>query len=305
MRTGVLWTAGLAVLNVALALLLAPLYEGLMRKLKATIHSRKGPPVTQPYLDLFKLLGKEDLRTASGGLYGAAPALTLGSVLLLALLVPMGARPPLGFAGDIVVLLYVAAISAVLLMLTAFGSASPYASVGSSREMMMLLSVEPVMVVALVVGALKAGTLATGDIVVWQLEHGPTISMAIAGIAFFLALQAQAGKLPFDIPEADQEIMGGPLIEQSGPRLALFRWAMWSKQFVLAVLLVEVFVPWPGTGVFSVDLLLTLVKAFAVLVVVALVDVVNPRLRIDQAMGYYLRVAFSSIAALAFAVIGM
>jgi formate hydrogenlyase subunit 4 len=305
MRTGVLWTAGLAVLNVALALLVAPLYEGLMRKLKATIHSRKGPPVTQPYLDLFKLLGKEDLRTSGGGLYGAAPALTLGSVLLLALLVPMGARPPLAFAGDIVVLLYVAAISAVLLMLTAFGSASPYASVGSSREMMMLLSVEPVMVVALVVGALKAGTLATGDIMVWQLEHGPTISMAIAGIAFFLALQAQAGKLPFDIPEADQEIMGGPLIEQSGPRLALFRWAMWSKQFVLAVLLVEVFVPWPGTGTFVLDLVLTLVKAFVVLVVVALVDVVNPRLRIDQAMGYYLRVAFSSIAALAFAVIGM
>ncbi len=305
MRMGVLWTVGLTVLNVALALLLAPLYEGLMRKLKAAIHSRIGPPISQPYLDLFKLLGKEDLRTAGGMLYAAAPALTLGSVLVLALLVPMGARAPLGFAGDIVVLLYVAAISAVLLMLTAFGSGSPYASVGSSREMMMMLSVEPVMVVALVVGALKAGTLSTSDIIVWQLEHGPTISMAIAGIAFFLALQAQAGKLPFDIPEADQEIMGGPLIEQSGPRLALFRWAMWSKQFVLAVLLVEVFLPWPGTSVFTLDLLLTLAKAFVVLVVVALVDVVNPRLRIDQAMGYYLRVAFSSIAALAFAVIGM
>jgi formate hydrogenlyase subunit 4 len=305
MNTGVLWTAGLAVANVALALLLAPLYEGLMRKLKAAIHSRIGPPITQPYLDLFKLLGKEDLRTAGGLLYTAAPALSLGSVLLLALLVPMGARPPFAFAGDIVVLLYVSAISAVLLMLTAFGSGSPYASVGSSREMMMLLSVEPVMVVALVVGALKAGTLATGGIVAWQLEHGPTISMAIAGIAFFLALQAQAGKLPFDIPEADQEIMGGPLIEQSGPRLALFRWAAWSKQFVLAVLLVELFLPWPGTGVFALDLVLTLVKALVVLVVVALVDVVNPRLRIDQAMGYYLRVAFSSVAALAFAAIGM
>jgi formate hydrogenlyase subunit 4 len=304
-NTGVLWTAGLAVANVALALLLAPLYEGLMRKLKAAIHSRLGPPITQPYLDLFKLLGKEDLRTTGGLLYTAAPALSLGSVLLLALLVPMGARPPFAFAGDIVVLLYVSAISAVLLMLTAFGSGSPYASVGSSREMMMLLSVEPVMVVALVVGALKAGTLATGDIVAWQLAHGPTISMAIAGIAFFLALQAQAGKLPFDIPEADQEIMGGPLIEQSGPRLALFRWAAWSKQFVLAVLLVEVFLPWPAIGIFALDLVLTLVKAFVVLVVVALVDVVNPRLRIDQAMDYYLRVGFSSIAALAFAVIGM
>ncbi len=305
MTTGTLTMAGLTVLNLALALLLAPLFEGLMRKFKAAIHSRIGPPITQPYLDLLKLLGKEDLRTSGGALYAVAPALTLGSVLLLALLVPMGAPAPFGFAGDVVVLIYVAAASAVLLMLTAFSSASPYAAVGSSREMMMLLSVEPVMVVALVVGALKAGTLATGGIVAWQLEHGPTISMAIAGIAFFLALQAQAGKLPFDIPEADQEIMGGPLIEQSGPRLALFRWAVWSKQFVLAVLLVEVFLPWPRLGVFPLDLVLTLVKAFVLLILVALVDVVNPRLRVDQAMAYYLRVAFSSVAALAFAVIGM
>ncbi len=305
MSSGALGTVGLGVLNVAIVLLLAPLYEGVMRKLKAAIHSRKGPPITQPYLDLLKLLGKEDLRTAGGVLYGVAPALSLGSVLLLALLVPMGARTPLGFGGDIVVLLYVAAMSAVLLMLTAFGSASPYAAVGGSREMMMLLAVEPVMVVALVVGALKAGTLATGGIVAFQLAHGPTISMALAGIAFLLALQAQAGKLPFDIPEADQELMGGPLIEQSGPRLALFRWTMWSKQLVLALLLVELFVPWPGTGRFAIDLGLTLVKALVVLVAVALVDVVNPRLRVDQAMGYYLRVVFSSVAALAFAVIGM
>lgn len=305
MSAATLGSIGLGLLNVALALLLAPLYEGVMRKLKAAIHSRIGPPIIQPYLDLLKLLGKEDLRTGGGALYAAAPALSLSSVLVLALLVPMGGRPPLGLGGDIIVLLYVAAISAVVLMLAAFGSASPYAAVGSSREMMMLLSVEPVMVVALVVAALKAGTLATGDVVVFQLAHGPSISMALAGIAFLLALQAQAGKLPFDIAEADQEIMGGPLIEQSGPRLALFRWTMWSKQFVLAVLLVEVFVPWPGIGYFVLDLVLTLVKALLVLVAVALVDVVNPRLRVDQAMGYYLRVVVSSVAALAFAVIGM
>ncbi len=295
----------LGVVNVALALLLSPLYEGLMRKLRAVLHSRTGPPITQPYIDLAKLLGKEDLRTAGGAFYAATPALTLASVLVLALLVPMGAPPPLGFAGDVIVLLYVAAMSAILIMLAAFASGSPYAAVGSSREMMMLLSVEPVLVVALVVGALKSGTLATGGILVWQHGHGPSISMALAGIAFLLALQAQAGKLPFDIPEADQELMGGPLIEQSGPRFALFRWAVWAKQFVMAVLLVEIFVPWPRTGIVPLDLLFALVKALVVLVVVAVVDVVNPRLRVDQAMGYFLRVAFSSLAALAFAMIGM
>jgi len=298
-------TIGLALLGVAVALLLGPLYEGIMRKLRATLHSRIGPPITQPFIDLAKLLGKEDLRAVAGAIYAAAPALTLGSVLTLALLVPMGTRPPLGGAGDIIVLLYVGAISAVLLMLTAFAASGPYGAVGGSREMMILLSVEPVLAVTLVVGALKSGRLTTLGIVDWQLENGPTVSMVIAGIAFFLALQAQAGKLPFDVAEADQEIMGGPLIEQSGPRLALFRWALWSKQLVFAILFVELFVPWPRFGVFPADLVLTLLKALVVLVLVAVVEVVNPRLRIDQMMAYFTCVAFSSLAALAFAVIGM
>lgn len=305
MTSRVLGVIALSLLNVAVALLLSPLYEGVLRKLKATLHSRIGPPINQPFLDTLKLLGKEDLRTARGVLYGAAPALSLASVLLLAMLVPMGGAPPLGFAGDIVVIVYVAAMSAVLLILTGYASGSPYASVGGSREMMTLLTVEPVVAVALVVGAMKAQTLSAGGILAWNAENGPSISMILAGFTLFLAVQAQAGKLPFDIPDADQEIMGGPLIEQSGPRLALFKWTLWAKQLLFAVLLVELFFPWPRVGILPVDLLITLVKVLVVLVLVAVVDVVNPRLRIDQAMRYYLGVAFTSLAALAFAVIGM
>jgi len=275
-----------------------------MRKLRARIHSRLGPPITQPYWDLLKLMGKEDLRSTGGVVYASLPALTLGSLLLLATLIPMGTAAPLAFAGDMIVVLYVAAMSGVLIMLTGFASASPYASIGSSREMMMLLSVEPILAIALSVGAFKARTLALGGIINWQVQNGPSISMAIGGVAFFLALQGMAGKLPFDIAEADQEIMGGSLVEQSGPRLALFRWAIWTKQLVLAFLLIEVFFPWPRFGFPLLDLTITMVKVLVVLMLVAVIDVVNPRLRIDQAMGYFMRVAVSSLAALAFAVIG-
>lgn len=296
---------GRLAVNVGLALLLAPLFEGVLRKLRALVHSRQGPPLTQPYLDLLKLLGKEDLWGARGAMAAIAPAMALGSALALAALVPMGGTPPLGGTGDVIVIIYVASLSAVFLMLAAFGSGSPYAFVGGSREMMLLLSVEPVMVVALIVAALKSGTLITGDIVGWYAARGPAISMVVAGVAFFLALQAQSGKLPFDIPEADQELMGGPLVEFSGPRLAMLRWALWVKQMVFAFLLVELFAPWPRLGLYPVDLALGLVKTLLVLVVVAVVDVVNPRLRVEQAMGYYLRIAFSAMAALAFAAVGM
>ena len=305
MTLRVLGILALCLLNVVVALVLSPLFEGILRKLKATLHSRIGPPLTQPFLDILKLLGKEDLRTTHGVLYDAAPSLSLASILLLATLVPMGGAPPLGFAGDIIVIIYVAAVSAVLLILTGYASGSPYASVGGSREMMTLLSVEPVVAVALVVGAMKAQTLSAGGIVAWNAENGPSISMILAGVTLFLAVQAQAGKLPFDIPDADQEIMGGPLIEQSGPRLALFKLVLWVKQFLFGLLLVELFFPWPRVGVLAADLVISLVKVLVVLVLVAVVDVVNPRLRIEQAMKYYLGVAFTSLAALAFAVIGM
>lgn len=291
-------------LNVAIALLLSPLYEGVLRKVRAAIHSRIGPPVTQPYWDLLKLLGKDDLRCGGGLFCAFLPPLALGSLLLLATLVPMGTDAPLAFAGDMIAVLYVAAMSATFVMLNAYASGSPYAYIGSSREMMMALSVEPILAIVLSVGAFKAGTLTLGGMLQFQVQNGPSLSMAIAGLALFLALQAQSGKLPFDIAEADQEIMGGPLVEQSGPRLALLRWALWTKQLVFAFLLVELFLPWPRFGILPVDLALSGVKVLVVLLMVALVDLVNPRLRIDQAMGYFVRVGLSSLSALAFAVIG-
>lgn len=291
-------------LNIGIALLLSPLYEGILRKLRAAIHSRTGPPLLQPYWDILKLLGKEDLQSSGGVFYALLPPLTLGSLLLLSTLTPMGGFAPLASAGDMIVVLYVAAMSAVLIILSGFASGSPYASIGSSREMMMVLSAEPVLAIALCVCAFKAKTLALAGMISFSAENGPTISIAVAGVAFFLALQAQAGKLPFDIAEADQEIMGGPFVEQSGPRLALFRWTIWTKQLVLTFLLVEVFLPWPHFGMLALDLPVSGLKVLFILILVALVDVVNPRLRIDQAMSYFVRVALSSLSALAFAVIG-
>jgi formate hydrogenlyase subunit 4 len=79
---------------------------------------------------------------------------------------------------------------------------------------------------------------------------------------------------------------------------------MWTKQLVLAFLLVEVFFPWPHFGTYLIDLIVTTLKVLVVLVLVTVIDVVNPRLRIDQDMGYFMRVGVSSLAALAFAVIG-
>jgi formate hydrogenlyase subunit 4 len=300
---------GGALVNVILVLVLAPLFEGLIRKLKAVIQSRKGPPVTQPYRDILKLLGKENLQVNKGLLLRAAPVLSLGAILVAAALTPIGGAPPLGRAGDMIAWIYVMSMAAIAVMLGAFSSGNPYSYAGASREMMMLLSAEPVAIIALLTAGFKSGTLEMGSVISYQLSHGPTVSLVCAGVAFFLALQANIGRLPFDIPEAESEIIEGPFLEYSGPRLALFKWAFYIRQLIFSLMLVSVFVPWPAIGAYAepsaLAYLLTLAKTLVVFGVIGLIDSVTPRLRIDQAMTYMSRVVFVALAALAFASIGV
>jgi len=296
---------GLAVLNLALVLGLAPLAEGVIRRIRAIVHSRKGPPLIQPYLDLLKLLAKENLIPEASVLWQLGPTVCLGAVLMAALLTPLGPPPPLAFAGDAIVFLYFIALAGASIMLGAFASGNPYAYVGASREMMMIFSVEPVMAIAVVTAAVKAGSLSFPDMVASYAAAGPSVSMVVAGIAFLLALQAQVGKLPFDIAEADQEIMEGPFIERSGPGLALFKLASYAKMLIFGSILVQVFIPLPRFDAWAANLAVNLVGVAVLVAVVGLVNAVNPRLRIDQSMSYFSRVVvFVAVAGLVFASIG-
>jgi formate hydrogenlyase subunit 4 len=291
-------------INLAVPLLLAPLVEGIIRKLRAKIHSRQGPPVTQPYRDILKLLVKEDLEGASNWMVRIAPALGLAAVLVAALLAPMGFRPPMAEGGDMIAFVYVAGLSTVAVILGGMASASPYAYLGAGREMMMHMIVEPVLLIGLLAAAVKCGSLQMWPMAIWNAANGPALSLTIAGVAVFLAVQAQVGKLPFDIPEADSELMGGPYIEMSGPKLALFRWAFSAKLVVFGSVLVAIFVPWGATFPLPLAVLAHVAKLLVLAVLVCLVDVVNPRLRIDQALVYYFGVIFVAITGLAFALIG-
>jgi len=293
----------MAVMNAGLALLLSPLLEGIMRKLRARLHSRIGPPILQPYYDLLKLLGKENLKTGDPWL-GVAPILALASTLTASLLLPLGGEAPLAGAGDLLVFLYFVGISAVAVLFMGMASWSPYGFLGSSREMMLYLTVEPVLFITLITAAVHARSLKLYDLVLWNHAMGPQISMVIAAIAYFLVLQAQLGRLPFDIAEAETEIMGGPSIEMSGPKLALFKWSVHAKLLVFTALFVEVFVPWPKIFQVVPDLGLTLGKVLLIVLLVAGIDAVNPRLRIDQAIVFFFAVGMVSLAGLALALVG-
>src|SRR4030042_5322939 len=142
----------LALCNLVLVILVAPFYEGGISKLKALVHSRKGPPFIQPYLDLLKLLGKEDLQVMGNPLFAFGPVLTFGSILMAALFTPMGTNPPLGFAGDLIVLIYFLTLASVGIMLGGSSTGSVYGTMGAGREMMLGMVVEIVVIGSLIWG---------------------------------------------------------------------------------------------------------------------------------------------------------
>ncbi len=291
---------GLSILQVVLTFAGSPLLDGFVRKyIKAKLaHSRVGPLTGpwQTYIDLIKLLGKEDL-IIEGAPYLPQiliPLAALGSVLVGSLLVPISGVAPLGQGGDMIVFIYCMGAGIVSVILAALSAGSPYAHAGAIREVCLHLIVEPVLFVALLSAVVLSQSLRFEDQLMWHLSQGFSLPMLIGAVALFAALQAQFGKLPFDIPEAEQEIVGGLFTEMSGPRLALFRLFFLSRQFVFACLLCTVFLPWGLTDIPILNLLTTVVKVFVVYCLIGLLDALLPRLRIDQALRFYLTVLLTA-----------
>ncbi len=306
MSTEPLVRIGLGAVNVALVVGLAPLAEGILRKVTARIQSRQGPPLLQPYLDLFKLVGKEDLESGTvPWMQRFAAALALASILSVALLVPMGGASPLGGRADAILLVYLLALCGISSLLGALAAGSVYSLMGMSREMMAMMTLEPVLGIAVIVGAVHTGSLRLDAVLAGSVYAGAAFPWA--GVLLFIvglfALQAFVGRLPFDVAEAETEIMEGPLVEYSGPKLALFKLAQMAKLVVYAALFVSLFCPW-GTGSYPLDLVLFLAKVLVLVLLVTLVAATHARYRIDQVVRYYAILLGVSFAALVMAVWG-
>lgn len=286
----------------AAALAAAPFLDGVGRRVRARLEARVGPPLVQGYLDLAKLASKAPLAAALNPIVAAAPWVALVAAVTAALLVPLGGVAPLGFAGDTVVVLYLLGLSCAAIALGAAASGSAYAFLGASRELVLLLLVEPVVAAAFVVVGLQAGSLRLEVLANWHLARGPTVASALAGVAVMLALLAYLGRVPFDLSEAEQELTGGAMVEFAGRPLALMRWALFARWLVAAWLVVEVFVPTPLRGLPGA--LATAVLVVALFSVLSVLSTLLARFKLDGARLFLVQIGLLVLFALAFALIG-
>lgn len=292
--------------NILFFFLLAPLFEGVMRRITARVQSRQGPPIVQPYYDLFKLLGKERINSAGNWAFKLAPLAAFASILAVVSLVPFGSRVnALGGRVDAITVVYLLTLGGVSVLLGALASRNTFAAIGASREMVTMVMVEPILAMTLILGAVRTHSLGLGSAVFSTAGAGFSLSTGVMLVAYLLALQAFVAKQPFDIAEAEIEILEGPFIEYSGPDYGLFRIYMMMKQMFYAWLFVAVFIPIGRTGLYPLNILLQLLGTLVVFVVIALVGSTNPRLRIDQAVKIYAVLILIALGAVGLAVAGV
>jgi formate hydrogenlyase subunit 4 len=171
--------------------------------------------------------------------------------------------------------------------------------------MVTMVMVEPVLAMTLILGAVRTHSLGLGSAVFSTAGAGFSLSTGVMLVAYLLALQAFVAKQPFDIAEAEIEILEGPFIEYSGPDYGMFRFYMMMKQMFYAWLFVAVFIPIGRTGLYPLNILLQLLGTLVVFVVIALVGSTNPRLRIDQAVKIYAVLILVALGAVGLAVAGV
>ena len=307
MDRSMIWMTVAGVLNVGVVLLVAPFFQGVLRKVTARIQSRQGPPLPQPYFDLLKLLGKEDIESGETPVMQRfAVYLSLATVLTLACLVPMGFAAPMNSAGDVILLIYLLTLCGICTLLAGLAAGSTYSLVGISREMMSMITLEPLFAIAIIIGALhthsfRLDTVLNGSV---YAVAGFPFSGLIMLVVILMSFQAFVQRVPFDISEAETELMEGPLMEYSGPKLALFKYAHMAKLVIYSTLFVALFVPWGSELVFPLGWLLFWTKVFVLVLLVTLVAATHARYRIDQAIRYFAGLVAVALVALILASYG-
>lgn len=302
---------GAALLQTAGLLAVAPLLKTVIKKMKARLQNRQGPPLLQGYYDLAKLLAKEPVRSETATwVFVAGPRVYFAAVLAATTLVPvLIAAAPLESAGGILLLVGALALGRFALATAALDTGSPFGGMGASRDMTIAALAEPALLLGLFASALAAGSMNLGVLVRSLAHHGlswhPSDFLAFAGL--FVIVIAETGRVPVDNPATHLEltmIHEAMVLEYGGPDLALVEWASAVKELLYLTLLVDLFLPAgiatsAAPGALLVALLAWAGKVGLLAIAVTVVESTNAKLRlfrVPELMAVSLGLAFLALA---------
>ena len=281
------------------------------RKVSARVQFRVGPPFFQNFYDVFKLWGKEIIliRSTPYFIFVIAPIIAFATVVMTSTIVGVAFFYRVGIGGDLIFIVYLMVIYSVALILGASSTGNVYCSIGAGREMKMLIADELAFILVIFVPIIRAGyKIDLTQILAYQSDNGMIIGTASGIIAFIvgiLCLQAKMGMIPFDIAEAETEIVGGPLMEYSGPLLAFWKLAHYMMYVFLPMLLVILFCGGMSFASFG-TIMAGIGKYLLIVVLMILIRNTNPRVRIDSAINFFWKWASPlALIAVILAIIGV
>lgn len=274
-------------------LLLGTLFTWIERKLVGRFQARVGPNragpfgLLQPIADAVKLLFKEDIipRRADRLVFNVAPVVMLAPSLMALAVIPFGDRT---FVADLnVAVLYVVAMSglaSLAVLMAGYSSANKLALFGSMRAVAMLVSYEIPLVMSILGVTILAGSMSMVAIV--EAQTIPYILVSPIGVLVFLvAISAELNRPPFDVTEAESELVAGYLTEYSGMKFGVFYLAEFANVLLAGAIFAVLFLDgWEGAILPSHVWFLLKVMAFAFMA--SWVRATVPRLRLDQILGF-------------------
>ncbi|MDD5677502.1 MAG: NADH-quinone oxidoreductase subunit H [Kiritimatiellae bacterium] len=256
------------------------------RKLYARMQNRIGPPWFQPFADFIKLAAKEEIipEEADPVMFRLMPVFALTAVVTAFFYIPLwGTHSLFAFNGDLIVVIYLLTLPTLAFFLAGWHSTSLFAMIGATRTLTQLFAYEVPLFMAVLAPALLAGTWSLSEMTVFYQVHPAYAGFNIIGfIVALIAIQGKLERVPFDIPEAETEIVGGTFTEYSGRLLAMFRMAIDIEAVVCASLVAAVFLPF-GFGLGPAwGFVIYVFKVLIIIALLALLRTVLARLRIEQ-----------------------
>ncbi|HLD83530.1 MAG TPA: NADH-quinone oxidoreductase subunit H [archaeon] len=238
--------------NVAFVALVSPLFMGVIRKIKALVQGRRGPPLLQGYYNLAKLMKKETVFSSNSSvIMEIAPYISISALFVAALLVPVIMIPEPAYGmGGIILFLYMLALAKFFTALAGLDAGSTFGGMGSSREMTISAIIEPIIVV--VFAALAFALNTTNIYAMFAATAGlgvlsANVSLLPLVIALFIILITETSRVPVDNPETHLELTmvhEAMILEQGGRNLALMEVSHAVKQTLLMAFLINIFFPW-------------------------------------------------------------
>ena len=242
-------------MQMVLVLLFAPLLTGFVRKVKARLLRRQGPPLLQPYRDLARLMRKEVVLAENASwLFRAIPYIVFAGTWVAASLVPTFRSGLLfSWAADLIALIALIGSARFFLALAGMDTGTGFGGIGSSREMMIASLAEPAMMMIVFAIALIAGStqLSTMAAFMNSPEVGLRVSLGLALIALLIVAIAENARIPVDNPATHLELTmvhEAMVLEYSGRHLAMIELAASLKLLLYISLIAAIFAPWGING---------------------------------------------------------